>query len=153
MINKLNDKEFEIFINNFRNKLNKLGFKNTIQKDYILKVLFFSEDHLNAEEITKTVQKKFNLNIGIATVYRALSFLEQMEVINSLDIGDGIKRYELNFNKTHHDHLVCVKCKKVIEFNDNFIELEQIKIAENNGFILNDHIMTIYGLCEECNNK
>ncbi|QDF27752.1 Fur family transcriptional regulator [Halarcobacter anaerophilus] len=149
-MSSLENKKFDIFMKNFRTQISKLGFKNTIQKDYILKILFFSKKHLSAEEITKEIQKEFNLDIGIATVYRGLSFFEQMGIINSLDIGDGIKRFEFKVDKTHHDHLVCIKCNKIIEFNDDFIELNQIKIAEKNGFILKDHIMTIYGICTEC---
>lgn len=146
----LEDKDFDIFIKNFKTHISKLGYKNTIQKDYILRVLFFSKKHLSAEEITLMIQKEFNLDIGIATVYRSLNFFEDMNLVRSLDIGDGIRRYEFKLDKNHHDHLVCTKCHKIIEFSDDFIELNQIKIAERNGFVLKDHVMTIYGICEEC---
>ncbi len=89
------------------------------------------------------------MDIGIATVYRSLNFFEQMNVIESLDVGDGTKRFEFKVEQ-HHDHMICTNCHKIIEFSDDFIELNQIKVAEKNGFILEDHIMTIYGLCEDC---
>lgn len=146
----IEDKQFNIFIKNYKEHISKLGFKNTIQKDYILKVLYYSEHHLSAEEITDKIQKEFNIDIGIATVYRSLNFFEDMNIIESLNIGDGTRRYEFRFNKEHHDHLICTSCGKIIEFNDDFIELTQMKIAEKNNYVLKDHVMIIYGLCEDC---
>ncbi|WP_321469186.1 transcriptional repressor [Halarcobacter sp.] len=146
-------KEFDIFIKNFKEHISKLGYKNTIQKDYILKIIYYSNEHLSAEEIAQKIHKEFNLDIGIATVYRTLNFFEEMDLIKSLDIGDGVRRFEFKIEHEHHDHMVCIKCGKIIEFSDEMIELNQIKIAEKNGFVLKDHIMTIYGICHECDNK
>ncbi len=146
------EKRFELFLKNFKSHISKLGFKNSIQKDYILKILFYSKDHLSAEEIALEVQKEFNLDIGIATVYRSINFFEEMKIVEALDVGDGTRRFELNLEH-HHDHLICTSCHKIIEFSDDLIELKQIKIAEKNGFILKDHVMSIYGLCEDCQNK
>lgn len=144
-----NEIAFDIFLKNFKINVSKIGLKNSIQKDYILKVLYFSDEHLTTEEISNKIKKDYNVSIGIATVYRAMKFFSDMKLVNSLDIGDGIVRYELNLSK-HHDHLICTSCGKIIEFEDNFIELNQIKIAERNNFILREHVMTIYGLCEDC---
>ena len=143
---------FDIFLKNFKNSVLKIGLKNSIQKDYILKILYFSEEHLTAEEISNKIKQDFNVSIGIATVYRAMKFFHDMKLVNLLDICDGIIRYELNSLK-HHDHLICTSCGTIIEFTDDLIELNQIKIAEKNNFILKEHIMTIYGLCENCQNS
>ena len=141
--------DFERFLKNFKEQVSKMGFKNSVQKDYILKILFYSDEHLTTEQISAKVKMDYNLNVGIATVYRTMKFFEELNIIESLDIGDGVKRYELN-PAIHHDHLVCTSCGKIIEFTDDFIELNQIKIAESRGFVLKDHVMTIYGLCEDC---
>lgn len=143
------DVAFNIFLKNFKKQVSKIGLKNSIQKDYILKVLYFSKKHLTAEEISNEIKNIYNVSIGIATVYRAMKFFHDMKLVNQLDIGDGILRYELNLSE-HHDHLICTNCGKIIEFSDNFIELNQIKIATKNNFILKEHVMTIYGLCEDC---
>lgn len=140
---------FDTFLKNFKKHVSSLKLKNSIQKDYILKVLYFSDEHLNAEEITTHIKQNYNVDIGIATVYRALKFFEDINMVTTLDIGDNSKRYELNLT-LHHDHMICTSCHKIIEFTDDFIELSQIKIAEKNGFILKDHVMTIYGICEDC---
>jgi len=143
------DVAFNIFLKNFKKQVSKIGLKNSIQKDYILKVLYFSKKHLTAEEISNEIKNIYNVSIGIATVYRAMKFFHDMKLVNQLDIGDGILRYELNLSE-HHDHLICTNCGKIIEFSDDFIELNQIKIATKNNFILKEHVMTIYGLCEDC---
>eukprot|EP00792_Barthelona_sp_PAP020_P001924 TRINITY_DN130_c0_g1_i2.p1 TRINITY_DN130_c0_g1~~TRINITY_DN130_c0_g1_i2.p1 ORF type:complete len:159 (-),score=28.57 TRINITY_DN130_c0_g1_i2:38-514(-) len=147
---KTEEKKFEAFLNEFKSLVSRKGFKNTVQKDAVLKILYFSKEHLSAEEIAKKVQDEFDLDIGIATVYRSLNFFEDMNIVESLNIGDGTRRYEFKFNKEHHDHLICTSCGKIIEFSDDFIELTQIKIAEKNGYVLKEHEMIIYGLCEDC---
>lgn len=140
---------FDIFLENFKKNVSKIGLKNSIQKDYILKTLYFSTEHLTAEEISNKIKQDYNVSIGIATVYRAMKFFHDLKLVNQLDIGDGVIRYELNISD-HHDHLICTSCGKIIEFTDDYIELNQIKIAEKNNFILKEHVMTIYGLCGDC---
>ena len=92
------DISFDTFLKNFKEHVSKLGFKNSIQKDYILKNLYYSEDHLTAEDIVTYVKREYNIDVGIATVYRTMKFFEEMSIVNSLDIGDGTKRYELNLS-------------------------------------------------------
>jgi len=143
------DMDFDIFLKNFKQQVSKLGFKNSIQKDYILKILFYSDEHLTAEQIAAKVKKEHNIDVGIATVYRTMKFFEDLNIIESLDVGDSVKRYELSLS-LHHDHLVCTSCNKIIEFTDELIEEQQIKVAKEHNFNLKDHVMTIYGLCENC---
>ncbi len=140
---------FDSFLKNFKEHVSRLGFKNSIQKDYILKILYLSKEHLSAEQIAHSVKSDYNIEVGIATVYRTVKFFEEMNIINSLDVGDGVKRYELNLS-LHHDHMVCTNCHKIIEFTDELIEEQQIKVAQSHNFELKDHVMTIYGLCEDC---
>lgn len=143
------DIQFDTFLKNFKNHITKLKLKNSIQKDYILKVLYFSKEHLSAEEITQKIKETYNIDIGIATVYRAMKFFEELNIVTCLDALESSKLYELNIS-LHHDHLICTACRKIIEFTDDLIEEKQIKIAKNNNFILKDHVMTIYGICENC---
>ena len=140
---------FNIFLKNFKKNVSKIGLKNSILKDYILKVLYFSKKHLTAEEISNEIKENYNVSIGIATVYRAVKFLHDMKLVNMLDVGDSSIRYELNLSE-HHDHLICESCGKIVEFRDDLIENQQELVAKKNNFILKEHIMTIYGLCENC---
>ena len=140
---------FESFLENFKKSVSKLGYKNSIQKDYILKILYFSDEHLSAEQIVNISKSLYKIDMGIATVYRTIKFLESMNILNSLDVGDSAKRYELDIS-IHHDHMICTNCHKIIEFIDDLIEEQQINVVKKHNFILKDHIMTIYGLCEDC---
>lgn len=143
------NESFEGFLENFKKSVSKMGFKNSIQKDYILKILYFSNGHLTAEDIVNISRSDYNVDMGIATVYRTIKFFESMNILNSLDVGDGTKRFELNL-ALHHDHMICTSCNKIIEFHDEEIEKRQLRVANKNKFVLKDHIMTIYGLCEDC---
>lgn len=140
---------FESFLENFKKSVSKSGYKNSIQKDYILKILYFSDEHLSAEQIVSIAKTLYKIDMGIATVYRTVKFFESMNIVNSLDVGDGAKRYELSIT-IHHDHMICTSCGKIIEFTDDIIEEQQESVAKKNNFLLKDHIMTIYGLCESC---
>ncbi|CAA6800071.1 MAG: Ferric uptake regulation protein FUR [uncultured Campylobacterales bacterium] len=144
------DKKFDKFINNFRVLIKDLGLKNSTQREIILKALFHSKAHLSAEELSTLIKKEYDSSIGIATVYRVLSFLEDHKVVSSINIGNAnSKAYEIN-PSDHHDHIVCTKCKKVLEFFNPDLEKLQVEIANKNGFKLIDHDMILYGICAGC---
>lgn len=145
--------EFDEFIIKFRALVKSLGLNNSTQREYVLKVLFECDNHLKAEDIAHHIKDKYKLNIGIATVYRILSLLEEMKIIKSILIdGKDCKVYELNL-VAHHDHLVCVKCGKIVEFFDGELEKIQEQVAKGNGFELESHNMILYGICKECQNE
>ncbi len=126
------------------------GLKYTEQREIVLNILLKAQEHLTAEEVYNHVKKEYpNSNIGIATVYRALSFLEEVDLIASITFGTDGKKYESNA-KSHHDHLICTNCGKIIEFIDEEIEKRQEKIAKKNNFKISSHSMQLYGTCENC---
>ena len=94
------------------------------------------------------------LNIGIATIYRTLTLLEEAGLVTSISLDKQGKKYELA-DKEHHDHMICTNCGKIIEFIDNEIEERQKQISKQHKFKMTGHSMQIYGLCHECqqNNK
>ena len=104
--------------------------------------------HLSAEDIHRSlIQKK--IEIGLATVYRALTQFEAAGMVIRHHFDEGHSVFELS-NESHHDHLVCVRCGKVEEFNDEEIETRQRIVAEDMGFELTDHSLNMYGLCPDC---
>lgn len=126
------------------------GLKYTEQREIVLKILLHAHEHLTAEEIYNLIKdKEPESNIGIATVYRALGFLEEVNLITSIVFGNDGKKYESNA-KEHHDHLICTSCGKIIEFVDEEIEKRQDKIASKNKFKITSHSMQLYGLCSNC---
>lgn len=128
------------------------GYKLTPQRRYIIDaVMENSEQHLSIDEIYTEV-KKVCPEIGIATVYRTVQMLEQIGVLTKHHFDDGCSRYELaDESKRHnHHHLVCVKCGKVIEIQDNYFgELEQ-HIEKDKNFTITNHTVTFYGNCKDC---
>lgn len=125
--------------------------KNSAKREHVLKALYDSSGHLNSDEIYQKVKNDYDPSIGIATVYRVLSFLEESGFLKSITINT-VKYYEID-NDKHHDHIICIMCGKVVEFFDESIEKKQSLIAKKNGFVLVDHYMALYGLCEDCQKK
>ncbi len=102
------------------------GFRLTLPRQIILNVLTTTPKHLSAEEIFLLVHKKY-AGIGLATVYRTLDLLTDMNLISKFDFGDGRSRYELigRSPKGYHHHLVCVGCGRIVNFSD-FAEREKL---------------------------
>jgi Fur family ferric uptake transcriptional regulator len=137
-------------IDELKKIIKQKGMKYTEQRAVILQILINLDNHLNAEDIHTIIQNEHpNHNIGIATIYRTLNFLEEVKLISSISFGSDGKKYEGNL-KAHHDHLICTKCDCIIEFLDTEIERRQEKIANKNNFIIQDHTMQIYGICKNC---
>lgn len=129
--------------------LKKAGLKVTLPRMKILELLEASKTrHQTAEDIYKALLDA-GAEIGLATVYRVLTQFESAGLVNRHHFEGGQAVFELNEGK-HHDHLVCVKCGKVIEFMDNLIEERQKKIAEDNGFKITEHSLILYGHCKSC---
>ena len=129
--------------------LKKAGLKVTLPRMKILELLEASKTrHQTAEDIYKALLDA-GAEIGLATVYRVLTQFESAGLVNRHHFEGGQAVFELNEGK-HHDHLVCVKCGKVIEFMDNLIEERQKKIAEDTGFKITEHSLILYGHCKSC---
>ncbi len=140
----------EKIIDELKKIVKQKGLKYTEQREIVLKILMHAQDHLTAEEIYNLIKiKEPDSNIGIATVYRALSFLEEVDLIASITFGSEGKKYESNA-KAHHDHLICTVCGKIVEFVDEEIEKRQEKIAKQNNFKVTSHSMQLYGVCSNC---
>lgn len=148
-----NMKTNDNIIDELKDIIKSKGMKYTEQRAIILKILVNLDEHLSAEDIHSIIQKDYpEQNIGIATVYRTLNFLEEVNLISSISFGKDGKKYEGNTDE-HHDHLICTSCGKIVEFLDEDIEKRQENIAKKNGFKITDHSMQIYGLCKNCQDK
>jgi len=141
---------YDEFMLKFKDTMKSLGLNNSVQREYVLKILFNSEIHLSADALLNEVKKEYSVTMGIATVYRILNLLEELHIVNSISIdGNESKVYELNL-VSHHDHMVCTQCNKIVEFFDAELEKLQENVALTNGFTLQSHNMLLYGVCKEC---
>ena len=138
-------------MNNQENiELKNAGLKVTVPRLKILHLLEkqAAKRHFSAEEIYKILLSE-NEDIGLATVYRVLTQFEAAGLVSRHYFESENYVFELD-NGGHHDHLVCVKCGKVDEFQDEFIEKRQREIADSLGYELTDHNFYLYGFCGEC---
>ena len=141
---------YEKLLEKFKGILKNNSLKFTKQRELILKFLYENEGHYTPEEIYMQLKQEHpEINIGIATIYRTLTLLEESSIASSISFGVQGKKYELGLKK-HHDHLICTSCGDIIEFFDDIIEERQEAIAKKFNFQMTDHTMKIVGLCENC---
>ena len=142
---------------NLRKKLAENNYKMTPQRKEILQVFVDYSDshHLSAEEVYEILREK-DFDFGLATVYRNVELLNELGILAKVDFGDGRARYELSTTdpQVHdHHHLICLNCKKVIEFEEDLLdELEEF-ISEKSRFQIINHEVKFFGYCSECKNK
>lgn len=127
------------------------GLKVTLPRVKILEMLenqAENERHLSAEEVYKTLLRDGE-EIGLATIYRVLTQFEGAGLVKRHHFEGNNSVFELNRGE-HHDHILCVKCGKVDEFNDETIEFRQNEIAKQKGYQLTEHCLYLYGICNDC---
>lgn len=140
-------KEFE----NIKDQLKEKGFKLTPQRRSVLSVILASEGkHLSAEEIYDLV-KAGCPEIGLATVYRTMQVLDELGLVYKHNFDDGRIRYEITHNEDHqHHHLVCKNCGKVIEVEEDLLELLETQVENKYSFSITDHNVKFFGYCSSC---
>lgn len=132
----------------FRAHLRAHGLKSTAQRDLIARAFFLSRRHISVEELYTQVKRQ-NPRIGYATVYRTLKLLAECGLAAERHFRDGEARYE-SADKAHHDHLICERCDRIVEFEEPRIERLQQTVARRAGFLLTGHKMELYGICDHC---
>lgn len=126
------------------------GLRSTAQRRLIIDTFFEAASHMTIEDLLTEVRTR-DKGIGYATVYRTLKLLAECGVASERHFGDGLSRYELSDDATtHHDHLICVSCGKIVEFEEPQIEELQEKIASRYGFVVTSHKHEMYGVCAAC---
>jgi Fur family ferric uptake transcriptional regulator len=130
----------------------KKGLRSTDQRRVIVETFFESPNHVSIEELLADVRAR-EPKVGYATVYRTLKLLTECGVAFERRFGDGLTRYELADDTSHHDHLICVECGTITEFEEPRIEEIQEEVAERHGFQLRSHKHEMYGVCPDCQRK
>jgi Fur family ferric uptake transcriptional regulator len=129
-------------------ELKRAGLKITLPRIKILAILQNpNNQHISAEDVYK-ILLEHNEEIGLATVYRVLNQFDDAGIVSRHHFEGGKSVFELS-HKNHHDHLVCLICGKVIEFEDNVIEQRQIDIADSHNIKLTNHSLYLYGECDD----
>jgi Fur family ferric uptake transcriptional regulator len=132
----------------FHARLKERGLKSTAQRDDIARVFFEFGHHISAEELYAQV-KKINPHVGYATIYRSLRLLKECGLVSERHFDEGQARYE-TVSERHHDHFICERCGRIVEFENEGIERLQELVARQLGATLTRHKMELYGTCADC---
>jgi Fur family ferric uptake transcriptional regulator len=134
----------------FGRYLRDLGLPVTQQREVVADVVFGSDAHLSVDDIEREIRERGE-RIGKATIYRTLDLLVRSRLVEEHDFGEGFKRYEHRLSRHPiHEHLICLECAKVTEFESSEMYSVENRVRQQMGFTPVRHRLEIYGLCKEC---
>ncbi len=124
------------------------GLKQTRQRDEILDAFFAAGGHVSVDELLRDVLLR-SPGVGHATIYRTMRLFVDAGIAHERNFGDGQTRYEPMVPDEHHDHLICLDCNKIFEFEDPIIEERQAQVCIRWGLTPQHHRHEIYGRCQK----
>ena len=142
-------------MNRIKDMIKSKGYKLTPQRRATLDVILQNEGkHMSTEEVYLEVKKSCP-EIGLATVYRTMLLLEEINILQKHNFDDGRNRYELSHpdEDHHHHHLICKKCARVMEAEEDLLDELEEKIRIKYDFIVEDHRVQFLGYCKKCSEK
>ncbi|MBK7110640.1 MAG: transcriptional repressor [Chitinophagales bacterium] len=142
-------KQFDEVKNIFSAHLETHGLRKTPERFSILEEIYSRTDHFDAESLFSHLLKKDH-HISRATVYNTLELLLTCDLITKHQFGKNLAQYEKSYGFKQHDHIICVDCKKVVEFCDPRIQQIQSMMGELLNFTITHHALNLYGVCGSC---
>ncbi len=133
----------------FLRKLRERGYRLTLQREMVLRILHEAPDHPTAEEIYARVSAVSSA-VDLSTVYRTLELLQALQLVTSFELGDGQRRYELLTVHHPHHHLLCRGCSKLLKIDAAELQPLVDALRDSQGFAAQLEHMVIPGLCREC---
>ncbi|MSN96687.1 transcriptional repressor [Campylobacter sp. FMV-PI01] len=140
------DKIFSSFLNIILSR----NSKNSTPRERILKILFYNK-HISVNEIQKIYKNLHKKSVNISTIYQTLNLLQSYNFLTTIK-HSKTNKYEININ-LNHDHIICSKCGKIVEFRDDDLQDLEIQISQKYNFLVEGHILLLDGICFECLNK
>ena len=138
-------------LNQMLAKLKEHDFRLTPQRLAVLKVLAVSEGHPSVERIYETVRAEFPTT-SIATIYKTVNLLKQLNEVLELGFPDGSNRYDGN-KPYPHPHVICTTCKKIIDPNLNSLKDLTKEVTDETGFQILNHRVDFFGTCRDCQSR
>ena len=138
--------------NIFSAHLETNSLRKTPERYAILDEIYSRNDHFDADNLFEDLKKK-NLNVSRATVYNTLELLLSCDLIKKHQFGKNLAQYEKSYGYKQHDHIICVDCKKVVEFCDPRIQQIQTMMGDLLNFKITHHALNLYGICGNCQKK
>jgi Fur family ferric uptake transcriptional regulator len=143
------DEDIERLESQLSEYMERKGMRSTSQRRLVSHVFFRTGGHLSVDDMLALVRSQ-DAKVGYATVYRTLKLLVECGLASERQFDDTVTRYERATQDSHHDHLICLQCKRIVEFEDDQIERLQDDLAARHGFTLVSHKHELYGLCDRC---
>ena len=129
------------------------NLRNTPERHIILEEIYSKDAHFDADDLYIRIHNNYPENkISKASIYRNLPLFVEADLLRESLHESGRTIYEHTIGHTHHDHLKCVKCGRVIEFSDKRIDKAQDEVCKNNRFRMTSHLHVISGVCSKCRN-
>ncbi len=133
----------------FKDYLKQKNLRWTPQRKTVLEVLLKLKGHIEIEELHGAI-RVVDPSMGIATVYRTIHLLTECGLVRENVTLSGRKTYEQQYRRGHHDHLICIRCNKIVEFEHPLIEQFQLEACRAQGFIMETPRMELFGICSNC---
>lgn len=128
--------------------LARSGLKRTRQRSLVVSTFFGLGRHMSAHDLYREVRKK-DSRIGLVTVYRTLKLLREAGLVEERRFKREFALFEATPHR-HHDHMICTRCGKIVEFENGEIEALQERMARRVGFRILSHKLELYGRCRGC---
>ena len=148
MKNQADSANIDQRLNQMLSKLKNHDFRLTPQRLAVLKVLAVSEGHPTVERIYETVRAEFPTT-SIATIYKTVNLLKQLNEVLELGFPDGSNRYDGN-KPDPHPHVICTRCKKIIDPNLGSLKDLKKEVVRKTGFQILNHRVDFFGICSDC---
>ncbi len=136
----------------FYKHLRQVKLNRTEQRDTILRTFLETREHLSTDELHRLVKKR-DVRIGFTTVYRTLKLLAECGLASEVAFHDGIARYEHQYNRRSHHHMVCTACSSSVEFFSAEVDRLEREIGDKHHYQTTRHTFQIYGTCQDCTRK
>lgn len=133
----------------FKDYVKSQGLRQSAQRDLIADTFLSNQGHRSSEELLAAVRKK-DPKIGLTTVYRTLKLLTRCGLAAERKFNRQTSYFESIPQGKHHDHLICLDCGRILEFENPTIESLQVLVAQEHHFIISHHILELYGYCRDC---
>ena len=127
------------------------GLHESKVRDLVVDTFLAEREHVGLDAILEKVRAK-DPGVGMATVYRTMRLMEEAGLVHARDFS-GTTVFEVALGRPHHDHLICDRCGRIVEFVSDAIERLQEKVASDHGFVLQRHRHELFGLCEKCRGR
>ncbi|MEZ5299571.1 MAG: transcriptional repressor [Verrucomicrobiales bacterium] len=131
----------------------KKGLRRTRQREVVVEAAFSTDDHFTADQLWERA-RAIDPSVSRATLYRTLNLLVECDALREIDLGGNQKHYDPNFHAhPNHSHLICTDCRKVVEFEDDHINLLEDCITRRLGFKPKNKMLRIEASCQELKDR